>query len=179
MKKTTRAIATRSSVAAGDGGMLALIGAGASERAPEIALAAGLSVANDNSPQQVVLSGAAANLPLAAEHARELGLRAMELDVTGAFHSPMMAAAVPEFSRALAGATFTVPRTIVVSAVTARPFEDPRRELAAALTMPVRWRETMLTLRELGAARFIDVGPGRVLSGLAKRTLKDVELINA
>jgi [acyl-carrier-protein] S-malonyltransferase len=45
--------------------------------------------------------------------------------------------------------------------------------------MPVRWRETMLTLRELGAARFIDVGPGRVLSGLAKRTLKDVELINA
>jgi malonyl CoA-acyl carrier protein transacylase len=63
--------------------------------------------------------------------------------------------------------------------VTAQPFTDPRRELADALTMPVRWRETLLTLHELGAERFIDVGPGRVLTGLAKRTLSDVELVNA
>jgi malonyl CoA-acyl carrier protein transacylase len=164
---------------AGDGSMLALLGAGASERAAEIAAAADLTVANDNSPMQVVLSGARAHLPAAADHAKELGLRAMELDVTGAFHSPMMASAVPEFALALDAATFTAPHCTVVSAVTARPFTDPRRELADALTMPVRWRETMLALHELGAQRFVDVGPGRVLSGLAKRTLKGVALVNA
>lgn len=164
---------------AGDGGMVAVLGAGASERAPEIADAHDLTVANDNSPQQVVLSGAKAQLPAALAQAKELGLRAMELDVTGAFHSPMMASAVPEFEQALARTGFATPESTVVSAVTAQPFTDPRRELADALTMPVRWRETMLTLHELGATRFIDVGPGRVLSGLAKRTLTGVELVNA
>ena len=67
----------------------------------------------------------------------------------------------------------------VLSAVTAEPFDDVRRRLAEALTMPVRWRETMLALRDLGAERFVEVGPGRVLTGLAKRTLSDVELVNA
>ncbi|MGH2889522.1 MAG: ACP S-malonyltransferase [Solirubrobacteraceae bacterium] len=164
---------------AGDGGMIAVLGAGASDRAQEIADAHGLTVANDNSPQQVVISGARTSLPAALDHAQELGLRAMALDVTGAFHSPMMGSAVPEFERALAAARFEAPHCTVVSAVTAQPFTDPRRELADALTMPVRWRETMLTLHELGAERFVDVGPGRVLSGLAKRTLSDVELVNA
>jgi [acyl-carrier-protein] S-malonyltransferase len=164
---------------AGDGGMMAVLGAGASDRAAELADAHGLTVANDNSPQQVVLSGAKARLPEAMEHAKEIGLRAMELDVTGAFHSAMMASAVPAFEQALAQMTFTTPAATVVCAVTAQPFTDPRRELADALTMPVRWRETMLTLRDLGAERFVDVGPGRVLSGLAKRTLTGVELVNA
>src|SRR5437764_1318161 len=76
---------------AGDGGMIALLGAGAADHADELAEAHELSVANDNSPQQIVLSGARSALPEAAAAAGELGLRAMELDVTGAFHSPMMA----------------------------------------------------------------------------------------
>ncbi len=164
---------------AGHGGMVAVLGRGASDHAAEIAEVSGLVVANDNSPQQVVLSGAREHLPAALAHAKELGLRATELDVTGAFHSPMMASAVPEFERALEATTFSAPGATVVSAVTAQPFTDPRRELAEALIKPVRWRETMLTLRELGAERFIDVGPGRVLTGLAKRTLSDVELVNA
>jgi [acyl-carrier-protein] S-malonyltransferase len=164
---------------AGRGGMIAVLGAGASDYADEIADAHDLTVANDNSPQQVVISGARDRLPEAVTHAKELGLRAMELDVTGAFHSPMMASAVPEFERALAETTFATPTTTVISAVTAQPFTDPRRELADALTMPVRWRETLETMYELGAERFVDVGPGRVLSGLAKRTLSGVELVNA
>jgi [acyl-carrier-protein] S-malonyltransferase len=168
-----------SGLAAGDGSMLALMGAGASEQAAEIADAHELTVANDNSPMQVVLSGERTKLTGAAEQARGLGLRPIELDVTGAFHSPMMAAAVPEFREALARTTFAEPSCTVVSAVTAQPFSDPRAELADALTMPVRWREVMLTLQELGAQRFVDVGPGRVLTGLAKRTLKGVELVNA
>jgi malonyl CoA-acyl carrier protein transacylase len=165
----------------GEGGMMAVLGAGASDQASDIAEAHGLTVANDNSPVQVVISGAKSRLPEALAHAKDLGLRAMELDVTGAFHSPMMAGAVPEFERALAGTAFGEPAegTTVISAVTAQPFTDPRRELADALTMPVRWREVMVTLQELGAERFIDVGPGRVLTGLAKRTLAGVELVNA
>jgi malonyl CoA-acyl carrier protein transacylase len=168
-----------SGLAAGDGSMVAVIGAGASDHAEEIAAASQLTVANDNSPLQIVLSGAKARIPAAIDAAKALGLRAMELDVTGAFHSPMMSGAVPEFRAALDRVSFAVPRTTVLSAVTAAPFTDPRAELADALTMPVRWREVMLAAHELGAERFVDVGPGRVLTGLAKRTLSDVELVNA
>jgi malonyl CoA-acyl carrier protein transacylase len=164
---------------AGEGGMVALLGTGAAEHAHELAAAHGLSVANDNSPQQVVLSGARDALPAASAAAGELGLRAMELDVTGAFHSPMMAPAAPEFEAALARVQISEPRVSVLSAVTAEPFDDIRRRLVEALTRPVRWRETMLALRDLGAERFVEVGPGRVLTGLAKRTLRDVELVNA
>lgn len=164
---------------AGAGGMIALLGGGAAEQAPALADALGLSVANDNSPQQVVLSGARAALPSAAEAARELGLRAMELPVSAAFHSPMMAGAVPEFEAALAAVEVQPPRVTVLSAVTASPFDDVRERLAEALTMPVRWRETLLAMQELGAVRFVEVGPGRVLTGLAKRTLRDVELVHA
>jgi malonyl CoA-acyl carrier protein transacylase len=164
---------------AGDGGMLALLGRGAADHAEELAAAHGLAVANDNSPQQVVLSGARESLPAAAAAAEELGLRARELAVTGAFHSPMMASAVPDFEAALAKVEIAAPRASVYSAVTAKPFDDVRLRLAQALTMPVRWRETMLAMHQAGAERFVEVGPGRVLTGLAKRTLRDVELVNA
>ncbi len=164
---------------AGDGGMLALLGRGAAEHAQSLADAHGLAVANDNSPQQIVLSGARGALPGAAAAAEELGLRSMELPVTGAFHSPMMESAVPEFAAALEEVEVREPGIPVLSAVTAKPFDDVRRRLAEGLTMPVRWRETMLELRRLGAERFVEVGPGRVLTGLAKRTLTDVELVNA
>lgn len=164
---------------AGDGGMLALLGTGAADHATELAEAHGLAVANDNSPQQVVLSGDRREFGATMAAAKELGLKAMELPVTGAFHSPMMAGAVPEFEAALERAQISSPRVTVLSAVTAAPFEDVRRQLAQALTMPVRWRETLLALHELGGERFIEVGPGRVLTGLVKRTLRDVELAGA
>jgi malonyl CoA-acyl carrier protein transacylase len=126
-----------------------------------------------------VLSGAREALPAAAGDAEELGLRAMTLPVTGAFHSPMMASAVPEFEAALNDTEVTETTVSVISAVTAEPFDDVRKRLAEALTSPVRWRETMLALHGLGAERFVEVGPGRVLTGLAKRTLRDVELVHA
>jgi malonyl CoA-acyl carrier protein transacylase len=155
------------------------MGGGAADHAHELADAHGLTVANDNSPQQVVLSGPRGSLPAAAQAARELGLRAMELDVTGAFHSPLMAPAAPRFEAALARVNFSTPRVPVLTAVTAEPFDDIPARLAQALTRPVRWRETMLALRGRGVERFVEVGPGRVLTGLVKRTLKDVELVNA
>ena len=166
---------------AGDGGMVAVLGKGAADHAQELADAHGLAVANDNSPQQVVLSGARGALQPAADSAKELGLRGMVLPVTGAFHSPMMESAVGEFERAL-GETDVREATAgvtVISAVTAEPFDDVRARLAQALTSPVRWRETMLAMHARGAERFLEVGPGKVLTGLAKRTLTDVELVNA
>jgi len=165
---------------AGDGGMVALLGADAAERGEELAAGHGLALANDNSPQQVVLSGARAALPAAAAAAEEAGLRAMILPVTGAFHSPMMSGASAPFAAALADVEIhPVTDTVVLSAVTAAPFDDVRRGLVDALTMPVRWRETLLALHERGVSRFVEVGPGRVLSGLAKRTLRGVELVSA
>ncbi|MGH2862184.1 MAG: ACP S-malonyltransferase [Solirubrobacteraceae bacterium] len=164
---------------AGDGGMIALLGGDAAARAEEVAAPHGLSIANDNSPQQVVLSGPRAALPAAEQTARALGLRAMILPVTGAFHSPMMASAVPEFERALAAVKLHPGHSTVISAVTAEPFDDVRAGLADALTGPVRWRELLLGLYERGVTRFVEVGPGKVLTGLAKRTLEDVELISA
>jgi malonyl CoA-acyl carrier protein transacylase len=163
----------------GDGGMIALLGADAAARAEEVAGPNGLFLANDNSPQQVVLSGPRAALAAAEQTARQLGLRAMILPVTGAFHSPMMEPAVAEFERALAAVEIRPTATTVISAVTAQPFDDVRARLAQALTGPVRWREVMLELHSRGVERFVEVGPGRVLTGLAKRTLRDVELVNA
>jgi [acyl-carrier-protein] S-malonyltransferase len=164
---------------AGAGGMLALLGAGAVEHASELAAAHGLAVANDNCPTQVVLSGAMDALPAAAGAAKELGLRATNVPVTGAFHSPMMEHAVPEFTAALRRVAIQQPQMTVLSAITTKPFDDIRRRLAEALTMPVRWRETVLALAQRGADRFVEVGPGRVLTGLVKRTLKDVERVSA
>jgi malonyl CoA-acyl carrier protein transacylase len=90
-----------------------------------------------------------------------------------------MAAAAPEFAAALGNTKIAPPRVPVLSAVTAKPFDDIPRLLTDALTMPVRWRETMLALHERGVERFVEVGPGRVLTGLVKRTLKSVELVHA
>ncbi|HWD69485.1 MAG TPA: ACP S-malonyltransferase [Solirubrobacteraceae bacterium] len=169
----------RAGETAGDGGMIALLGADAAARSDEVATPHGLSIANDNSPQQVVLSGPRSALPAAEQTARDLGLRAMILPVTGAFHSPMMASAVPEFERALAAVELHPASSTVISAVTAEPFDDVRARLAEALTGPVRWRELLLSMQARGVTRFVEVGPGRVLSGLVKRTLRDVELISA
>lgn len=164
---------------AGDGSMLALLGKGAADHAPAIARAAGLTVANDNAPNQVVLSGAKDAFEAAGEAAREHGLRALPLPVTGAFHSLAMAGARPELEAALARIEFRPPAVTVISSITTEPFGDVRARLADALTLPVRWRETLLALRARGAERFVETGPGTVLTGLVKRTVADVEALTA
>ena len=164
---------------AGDGSMLALLGKGAADHAAAVAETAGLTVANDNAPNQVVLSGAKGAFETATEAAREHGLRAVALPVTGAFHSPAMAAARPELEAALAQVDFREPAVTVVSSITTEPFDDVRARLADALTRPVRWRETLLALRAQGIERFVETGPGTVLTGLVKRTVPDAEALGA
>ena len=158
------------------GSMVALIGA-SDEEVAGIAEATGLTVANDNSPGQVVLSGDRDDLAVALELSAERGVRAMALDVAGAFHSPLMAPATEPFAAALAEAEIRAAAFPVYSCASAAPFQDVRAELAAALTKPVRWRETMLALHErAGAQRFVEVGPGKVLTKLAKRIVAGVEV---
>ena len=154
------------------GSMLALVGASAGEAA-EVAREAGVTVANDNAPGQVVLSGDREALARAEEAARERGRRALPLDVAGAFHSPSMQPAVEPFRAALDAVELHEPSFPVVSCTTTEPFADVRAELAAALTRPVRWRETVLALRAAGVSEFVEVGPGKVLARLNKRILSE------
>jgi [acyl-carrier-protein] S-malonyltransferase len=155
------------------GGMMAV--AAPVEEAVEYAARFGLTVANDNSPTQVVLSGDADAVDAAVEQAKSANLRATRLRVSGAFHSPSMGAAAPELAAALAEVELSEPRMTVLSGVTAAPFEDVRRQLVEGLTSPVRWRECVLAMQDRGETRFLEVGPGKVLAGLVRRILDGVD----
>jgi [acyl-carrier-protein] S-malonyltransferase len=159
------------------GGMLAIL-KGTVEQAEQIALRNHLHVANYNAPGQTVLSGGVDGLDSATSEARDQGLRALRLNVNGAFHSPALAPVRDRFRKALAEIPFGRPSAPVLSSMSAAPFTDSASELAAALTEPVRWSETMLALARLGSASYLDVGPDRVLERLATRNLDDPQLID-
>jgi [acyl-carrier-protein] S-malonyltransferase len=158
----------------GDGGMLAVR---ARDRATveQVAAEAGLSIANDNAPDQLVLSGALAALDEGERLLREQRVRAKRLPVAGAFHSPLMEPAVEPFRRLTEHVEVRAPRVPVMSCVTAAPFEDVREQLVQAIVSPVRWTEVMRALQELGATQFVETGPGRVLTNLVRKSLDDVE----
>jgi [acyl-carrier-protein] S-malonyltransferase len=157
------------------GTMLALIGASEDETRA-IAEAAEVTVANDNAPGQVILSGPRDKLAEAEEAAREYGRRVLPLDVAGAFHSPSMEPAVAPFRAALDEIELHDPAFTVFSSATTKPFTDVRAELTDVLTRPVRWRETVLAMHEAGGRRFVEVGPGKVLARLGKRILPDCKV---
>jgi malonyl CoA-acyl carrier protein transacylase len=158
----------------GDGSMMAVR---VRERAPveEVAEQTGLSIANDNAPDQLVLSGALAALDEAEELLRERKVRAKRLPVAGAFHSPLMEPAVAPFRELVEQVEFREPRVPVLSCVTAAPFDDVPEELVQAITNPVLWTGVMGTLRELGVTTFVETGPGRVLTNLVRKSLDGVE----
>jgi [acyl-carrier-protein] S-malonyltransferase len=156
-----------------NGSMLALVGA-TLEDARAIADAGGVTLANDNAPGQVVLSGSVDALDKTEAVAQERGTRVIRLDVAGAFHSPAMEPAVEPFRAALDDVEVSEPAFPVFSCASAAPFTDVRAELANALTSPVRWRETVIALHEAGAPSFVEVGPGKVLARMGKRILKGV-----
>jgi [acyl-carrier-protein] S-malonyltransferase len=152
--------------------MIAMLG-GDGQDVRALASRLGLVVANDNAPGQLVLSGAVDALDEAEEIARdEVGARARRLDVTGAFHSPLMEPAADRLRAALEATPIAPPAIPVYSNGSAAPFVDVRRELAQNLLRPVRWRETLLALRTARIERFVELGPGAVLTGLVKRTLQ-------
>jgi [acyl-carrier-protein] S-malonyltransferase len=132
----------------------------------------GAHVANDNAPGQVVVAGTKEALAEVERRADEIGARPRALDVSGAFHTPLMAPAATALADAIAGVEIGEPAFPVISNGTAEPFGDVRAELVANLLRPVRFRETLLALADRGIETFEEVGPGSVLSGLVKRTVQ-------
>jgi len=157
--------------------MLALLGV-TEEQTAELARTHELVLANDNAPGQVVLAGPSERLREASRAARELRVKAILLDVAGAFHTPAMAGAVEPFRAELDRVELSEPSLPVISGVSARPFVDVRAELAAAIVAPVRWREVMLALSQLGVDTFVDFGPGEVLARLVTRNLPDARVLD-
>jgi [acyl-carrier-protein] S-malonyltransferase len=154
------------------GGMVAMLG-GDARSVRALAERLDLVVANDNAPGQLVLSGPLDAVLAAEDTARdETGARARRLDVTGAFHSSLMEPAAARLRAALEATTLAEPQIPVYSNGSAAPFVDVRRELAENLLRPVRWRETLLAMRTARIERFVELGPGAVLTGLVKRTLQ-------
>jgi [acyl-carrier-protein] S-malonyltransferase len=165
------------SVVGHDDGMLALLGADEA-LVGALAAEAGVALANDNAPGQVVLAGPLSRLRAASARARESGARAIVLDVAGAFHSPAMAPAVEPFRAALEGVEFHPPAIPVLCGSRAGAFHDVRADLAAAIVEPVRWRATMLALARRGVTVFADFGPGAVLARLARRICSDATVLD-
>lgn len=153
------------------GGMLAVLGVD-SQRARAFARDCDLEVANANCPGETVLSGGAAEMVAAESEAKRLELNVRRLAVEGPFHSSRMAPAAERFAEVLAGVRFRAPTFPLLSSISARPFVDPARELAEALVRSVRWHDTALALYGLGARRFVEVPPGKVLTGLVRRSLR-------
>ena len=150
----------------------------------EAAAAAGAEVgvcvvANDNNAGNIVISGDKAAVDRAIEKAKDLGARAIPLNVSAPFHCPLMQPAADEMAQALASATILAPAVPVVANVTARPETDPdaiRRLLVEQVTGRVRWRESMEWMAtDGGVTRFVEVGSGKVLTGMAKRIAPDAE----
>jgi malonyl CoA-acyl carrier protein transacylase len=166
---------------ASSGGMAAVLGL-ETNKAEELALGAGASVANDNSPTQLVIAGDGATLRKAAGMVSALGGRCVLLSVEGAFHSSAMDPAVAALADALDHAEMHTPRIPVVANVSARPYRAPgeiRKLLLRQLTGRVRFRESIEWCIERGANEFVDLGPGRVVEKIAKATYAPRRVVTA
>ena len=139
-------------------------------------------VANFNAPGQVVIAGSAAGVASASTHAKELGAKkVMPLQVSGAFHTPFMTAARDRLRSAIALASprdIEVPVISNVDALAHSIGDEWSSLLSAQLSSPVRWKHCLLTLAEAGVVDFVELGPGGVLTGMAKRTVDNARTIS-
>jgi [acyl-carrier-protein] S-malonyltransferase len=163
------------------GGMAAVIGLDES-RARAVCAEAGVVLANLNCPGQLVISGETDKIAKAVELAKAKGARrAIPLPVAGAYHSPLMASAQPKLETELMTAKLSAPAVPVISNVTAQPHGavgEIRTRLVEQVTSSVRWEESMRYLVGQGFTRFIELGPGRALSGFMKRISKTAQVLN-
>jgi [acyl-carrier-protein] S-malonyltransferase len=164
------------------GSMAAIIG-GEEERVRELATAAGVDVANLNSPGQIVLSGEVSKIAKAISLAKEYGARkAVELQVAGAFHSRLMESAYVKLRKVLAETSIKSPDVPVVCNVDAQSVGEPesiRRTLAEQVTGSVRWTESVnYLLDRLHCSQLVELGPGGVLAGLIGRIRKGTPVIS-
>ncbi len=186
LSQTAKLLQTRGSAMANcgiktSGSMAAILGVEvevANTIAAEAAQGEVCQVANDNSVGQIVISGSKSAILRALEIAKSKGAkRAIELPVSGAFHSALMLGAEIEMRNALIKAEIKTPTIPLIANVTANEVSNPeeiKELLAKQITGSVRWRETMLYLEAKGVREIIEIGSGKVLSGLVGRTCKDI-----
>ena len=181
----TRGRSMQEAVPVGLGGMAALLGADL-EQAQALADAAAegevCSPANDNAADQVVLSGHASAIDRAVALAPEHSIkRAIPLQVSAPFHCSLMAPAADVMQKALADVDVSPPVVPVISNITAQPTEDPGticRLLVEQVTGMVRWRECVLTMKDLDVDTLVEIGSGKVLSGLTRRIDRDLSALS-
>ncbi len=164
-----------------DGAMAALIG-GDEEKVRALAEATDVDVANLNAPGQIVISGTSAGIDDAVGKAKEFGIRrAIKLNVAGAYHSRLMAAAQEKLAVELAGTTITSPVIPIVANFTAAAVsseDEIRSALTSQVTGSVRWIESIQHLVAQGHTSFIEIGPGKVLAGLVAKIASDATVIS-
>ena len=138
-------------------------------------------VANDNSNGQIVVSGMMQSLELFENELIKQKIKFVKLQVSAPFHSPLMSKATEEMKQKIFNTNFKNPQIDVISNVTAKPVNDfskIKNLLIEQIEKPVRWRESINNMIELGIDNFVEVGPGKVLSGLIKRINRNVKVNN-
>lgn len=166
----------------GPGGMAAIIGLDDATVNELCAAAGGVQVANFNSPGQVVVSGTREGVAAVMQAAKERKAKLVTaLDVSIAAHSLLMQPAVAPFRSAVEATTFGEPRIPVIANITAAPLDGPaaiRAELVGQLTASVQWTRSIEYMAAHGVDTFVEVGPGKVLTGLIKRIARGARLVN-
>ncbi len=180
-----RGLVMQAAVPVGEGSMAAVLGMAleaVEQLVADVADEGVCAVANDNSPGQVVISGEVAVVEHAVELAKERGAkRAIMLAVSAPFHCAMMHPAAEKMAKALAGATLRPPCVPLVANVSASLLTQPdqiRSSLVAQVTERVRWRECVQKMREEGVDTLVEVGAGKVLSGLTRRIDRDLTAVS-
>ncbi|MBI2836070.1 MAG: ACP S-malonyltransferase [Chloroflexi bacterium] len=166
---------------AGPGAMAAVLGLD-EEALAGICRSTNTWIANLNCPGQIVISGGKDNIARAMEMAKSAGAaRAVPLQVSGAFHSPLMLPAKEGLAQVIAGITFNNPDVPVVANTSARPITragEIAGELTAQMLSSVQWQRSVEYMVDNGVSTFAEIGPGKVLTGLIRRINKDVKTIN-
>lgn len=177
-----RGQAMQKAVPVGKGAMVAVLGLDIATVEKVISAFDGCVLANDNAPGQAVLSGPKDVVEAAALALKEAGAkRCIPLPVSAPFHSPLMMPAAEKMEKALAEVEFLRPIVPIIPNVTVKPTEDPediKKLLVRQVIGRVRWRETLLYLKEKEVSSIVEIGSGKVLSGLARKTVPDTSTSN-
>ena len=180
-----RGDAMQEAVPVGDGAMAAILGGDEDQISAIISASKDVGlveIANDNAPGQIVISGAADAVDKAIDEARAAGLRrVIKLPVSAPFHCGLMAPAAEVMREALAASQIKdakIPVFCNVTAAAETSADKLRDNLVTQVTARVRWRESLIAMQASGCKRYIELGTGKVLSGLVKRSLKDVRIAN-
>ena len=179
-----RSEAMQSAVPLGEGGMLAVLGVETKEIQKMISKNFDKTkcyLANDNSNGQVILSGKNSDLDKFSENLKKNKIKNIKLPVSAPFHCELMKNATIQMDRIISSQNFQNPKIKVISNVSASEYkneEEIKKLLIKQIESPVRWRESINYMISRGTTSFVEIGPGKVLSGLIKRINKDVKVLN-